>query len=171
MMSRQLIIKIAPDETIRFPGVCTNCARPATESMELTKRTGRTSRQVDVPLCEQCADQLNKRSAAEERMQKLSRLLTISAGVLVMFAVLLLLSGTVLWLRLLLALLLGAAAAGVVTWIFRTAIDNAALPAKKAVLESAQLQAFSWRTATFKFSNDTFVERFIELNEPLLLET
>jgi protein-arginine kinase activator protein McsA len=171
MMSRQLIIKIAPDETIRFPGVCTNCARPATESMKLAKRTGRTTRQVDVPLCEQCAAQLNKRSAAEERMQKLSRLLTISAGVLVFFAALLLLSGTVLWLRLPFALLLAATAAAAVTWLFRTAIGNAALPEKKAVLESAQLQAFSWRTATFKFSNDTFVERFMELNESLLLET
>lgn len=165
------MIKIAPDETMRFPALCTNCARPATESMNLAKRTGRTCRQVDVPLCEQCAEQLNKRSAAEERMQKLSRLLTIVAGVIVLFAALLLFSGTVLWLRLLLALLLGAAAAAVVTWLFRVAIDRAALPEKKAVLESAQLQAFSWRTATFEFSNDTFVERFMELNEPLLLET
>lgn len=170
-MSRQLIIKIAPDETVRFPNVCTNCARPATESMKLVKRAGRTTRQLDVPLCEQCAAQLNKRSAAEERMEKLSRLLTIITGVLVMFAALLLLSGTVLWLRLPLALLLAAAAAAIVTWLFRTAIGSAALPEKKAVLESAQLQAFSWRTATFQFSNDTFVERFMELNESLLLET
>ena len=104
-------------------------------------------------------------------MQKLSRLLAVIAGVFVLIGALLLLSGTVLWLRFLLALILGVAAAAVVTWLFRTAIRNAALPEKKAVLESAQLQAFSWRTATFKFSNDTFVERFMELNEPLLLET
>ena len=114
-MSRQLIIRIAPDETVRFPNLCTNCVRPATESMKLAKRTGRTCRQVDVPLCEQCAERLNKRSAAEERMQKLSRLLTIVAGVLVLFSSLLLLSGTVLWLRLLLALLLAVATAAVTT--------------------------------------------------------
>jgi len=171
MMSRQLIIKIAPAETVRFPGVCTNCVRPATESMKLVKRTGRTTRQIDAPLCEQCAAQLIKRSAAEERMQKLSRLLAVVAAVLLLFGVLLLLSGTDLLLRLLLALLLAAAAAAVVTRLFRTAIGSAALPEKKAVLESAQLQAFSWRTATFQFSNDTFIERFMELNEPILLDS
>ena len=104
-------------------------------------------------------------------MQKLSRLLAIIAAVLLLFGTLLLLSGTVLWLRLLLALLLAAAAAAVVTWLFRTPIGRAAPLEKKAVLQSAQLQAFSWRTATFQFSNDTFVERFMELNEPILLET
>ena len=104
-------------------------------------------------------------------MQELSRLLAIAAGVLLFFGVLLLLSGTVLWLRLLLAVLLATAAAAVVTRLFRNVIDNAALPDKKAVLESAQLQAFSWRTTTFQFSNDTFVEHFMELNEPILLET
>lgn len=170
-MNRQLIIKISPNETMHFPAICTNCARPATENMELVKRSGRSSRQVNVPLCQQCAVQLNKRSAAEERMQKMSRLIVLTSGVLVSFTVFFLLSGSALWLRLFLALLLGIASAAVVNWLFRTTISKAALPEKRAVLESAQLQSFSWRTATFEFSNDTFADRFVELNESLLLET
>jgi len=165
-MSRQLIVKIGPNETIRFPALCTNCAQLATEKMELYKRNGRIRRQIDVPLCSQCAAQLSKSSAAEERMHKVSRLLAITAGTVLLLAGLLLLSGVAIWLRLLLALLLGLAATAFVTGLFRTRISNAALPEKKAVLDSAQLQAFSWRTATFEFSNDAFIERFMELNEP-----
>jgi hypothetical protein len=171
MMSRRLIIKISPNESIHFPALCTNCARSATESMELSKRNGRTRRQIDVPLCRQCAAQLNKKSAVEERLQKLSRLFTIAAAVLLFFAALLLFSGSVFWLRLLLAMLLAIAAAAIAIRISRIAVNKAALPEKKAVLQSAQLQAFSWRTATFEFSNESFVDRFLELNEPLLLDS
>jgi hypothetical protein len=170
-MSSQLIIKIAPNETIRFPTLCTNCANSAVESMELVKRSGRTRRLIDVPICEQCAAQLLKKSAAEERLQKQSWLFAIIAGVIILFAALLLLPGAIFWLRILFALLLAVAVAAIVLRLFRTPIANAALPEKKAVLDSARLQAFSWRTATFEFSNDTFAERFVELNEPLILES
>ena len=98
MMSRQLIIKIAPDETIRFPALCTNCAKSAVESMELVKRSGRTRRLVDVPICEQCAAQVQKKSAAEERMQKQSWLFAAVIGVLILFALLLLLPVSGFWL-------------------------------------------------------------------------
>ena len=169
-MSRQLIIKIAPNETIHFPALCTSCAKSAAESMELVKRNGGTRRLVDVPVCEQCAAQLHKKSAAEERLQKQSWLFAIITGVVTLFAALLLLPGAIFWLRFLFAIFLAILAAAVVLRLFRTAITDAALPEKKAVLDSAQLQAFSWRTASFEFSNDIFIERFIELNEPLLLE-
>ena len=170
-MSRQLTIKIGPNEKMRFPGLCTNCANPASESMELFKRDGRTRRSVDVPICAQCAGQLGKTSAAEERLQKQSWLFAAIAAMLLFFAALLLFSAAVFWLRLLAAILLAIIAAVVVMRLFRSAIANAALPQKKAVIESAQLQAFTWRTATFKFDNETFIERFIDLNEPLILET
>ncbi len=98
-MSRQLIIKIAPDETIRFPALCTNCAQPAAESMELVKRNGRTRRQVNVPICEQCAAQLHKNSAAEERMRKQSWLFAGVIAFLILIAALLLLPGAIFWLR------------------------------------------------------------------------
>jgi len=171
MNSRQVKIKVRPHEIMRFPGICVHCAHPASEKLQLQKRSGRTIRQIDVPLCEKCAKQLGRESGEEERLQKLSRLLTAIAVVVTLLIVLLAMSGTVLWLRAILALLLGAGVAGIVTWLFRSAISKAALPEKKAILQSAQLETFSWRTTTFLFFNETFVERFEELNKSLLVET
>ena len=139
--------------------------------MELTKRLGRTSRQIVVPLCRECATQLVKSSAAEERMQKLSRLLTVVTALLLMTSTLLLFPGTILGLRFIFAILLAAAGSIVLIRIFRMLIRNAALPEKKAVLGSARLETFSWRSATFTFTNDSFVERFTELNDLRRLET
>jgi hypothetical protein len=120
MMGNQTIkIKIDPNETMRFPGVCVHCTCPATESMVLEKKEGRTIRQVDVPLCDKCAPQLRRQSAAEERLQKLSRLLSIVAGVATALTVFLLMAGFAIWLRLPGALLLGLVAAVFVTWLFR----------------------------------------------------
>ena len=171
MGNQTIKIKIDPNETMRCPGVCVHCTCPATESMVLEKKEGRTIRQVDVPLCDKCAPQLRRQSAAEERLQKLSRLLSIVAGVATALTVFLLMAGFAIWLRLPGALLLGLVAAVFVTWLFRPVIAKAALPEKKEILEAAQLEAFSWRTATFVFSNEEFVERFAELNESLLVET
>jgi hypothetical protein len=168
MMSRQLIIKIGPNETMRFPNLCTNCANPATKSRQLSQREGHLRRQVEVPLCAQCARQLAKKSAAEERLRKQSWLFAVVVAVVVFLAALFIFPGF--WLRLLLAILLALLAGAIVMRLFRPAIARAALPQKKAVLESAQLESFNWRSATFKFDNETFIERFIELNEPLILE-
>ena len=169
MSNREVTIKIGPNETMRFPGICVHCARPAQENMALQKKDGRTIRQVDVPLCEKCASQLRRQSAAEERLQKLSRLFSAAAGLLVVGGVFLLLSGFAFWLRLPLALLMGIGIAALVTVLFRPAIKRAALPEKQAILKSAQLETFSWRTATFLFSNENFIERFEALNESLLV--
>ena len=93
------------------------------------------------------------------------------AGLVTAVAAFLMMSGFVFWLRLPLALLLGVGVAALVTSLFRPAIDRAALPEKQAIQKAAQLQTFSWRTATFLFSNEDFVERFEALNESLLVET
>ena len=73
-------------------------------------------------------------------------------------------------LRLLIALLIGGGVTFGVFVFFRRAIGNAALPEKKAILQSAQIETFSWRATTFSFTNDAFTERFIDLNEPFLME-
>jgi ABC-type multidrug transport system fused ATPase/permease subunit len=171
MSNREVKIKIGPNETMRFPAICVHCAHPAQESMALKKKDGRIIRQVDVPLCDKCVSQLRRRSAGEERLQKLSRLFSVVAGLVTVVGAFMVMSGFVFWLRLPLALLLGVAAAALVTSLFRPAINRAALPQKQAVQNSAQLEAFSWRTATFLFSNEDFVERFEALNESLLVET
>jgi len=170
-MSRQIKIKVRPNETMRFPSLCVNCSLPAAENMELRQRNGRTLRQVDVPLCDQCNAQLQKESGEEERLRKLGRLITVAVSFLaVVFLLLVLPSPVVLWIRMILALIGGAIVAGIVRWLFRGVINRAALPEKKAIRESARMESFSSRTATFVFSNESFVERFVELNQLLLVE-
>lgn len=171
-MSRQIKIKVRPNDTVRFPGLCVNCGLPAGKSMELQQRDGRIVRQIAVPLCEQCAAYLERESGEEERLRKLSKLAMIVTGVLAAMLLFLLMPAALgLGLQLILALIGGVLVAALVRWIFQDFIKRAALPEKKAIWESARINSFSWRTATFEFSNESFVERFVELNEPLLVES
>lgn len=139
--------------------------------MTLRQRFGRTTRLIDVPLCTRCANELNRRSAEEDRLQKISWLVS---GVLFLLglAIALLLTPPALsfGLRLLLALLVGAALAAGVLWAFRKPLANAALPEKQAIRQAITIDDFSWRATTFAFENDLFADRFTELNAPRLME-
>jgi len=171
-MSRQIKIKVRPNETLRFPDLCVNCSSPAVDRLAISQRSGRTVRQVDVPLCDQCASQLRRESGEEERMRKLSWLVAaISAVFVALIALLLLPASIAFWLRLLFSLIGAVIVVVIVRRLFQGIIYRAALPEKSAVRESAKLESFSWRTATFVFTNESFVDRFIDLNEPLLIET
>lgn len=139
--------------------------------MTLRQRYGRITRLIDLPLCSRCAGELNRRSADEERLQKMGWLIS---GVLFLFglAVALLLTPVALsfGLRLLIALLVGFGLVAVVLFGFRKPIANAALPEKQAIRQSVTIEAFSWRATTFAFENDLFADRFVELNGPRLME-
>lgn len=139
--------------------------------MTLRQRFGRITRLIDVPLCTRCASEFNRRSAEEERLQKISWLVS---GVLFLLglAIALLLTPPALsfGLRLLLALLVGAALAAGVLWAFRKPLANAALPEKQAIRQAITIDDFSWRATTFAFENDLFADRFTELNAPRLME-
>ena len=80
-------------------------------------------------------------------------------------------AGLAFWLRLLLGLIVGLGVGTAVLLYFRRRALQHALPAKQAILQSAQIETFSWRAVTFTFTNETFSERFRALNQPLLMET
>lgn len=170
-MSHPIKIKVQPKQTVRFPSICVHCAQPAAERMPLQKRLGRTTRLVAVPLCTACHRELRRQSAAEERLGKLQ---WPAAGAVFLVAVgfvLLLTSAEImLWLRLFVALALGAVLGQLVLLLFQRAQDNAALPEKQAIRQSAQIITFSWRATTFDFVNETFAERFAVMNESLLMD-
>lgn len=168
-MSRQVIIKVQPNETMFFPGICVNCSTPAADSIVLEKQHDRIIRRVDVPLCEACAGLLRRESGEEERRRKLSWLITASASLIVVVLLFMMLSAFPFWLRLFLALIGGAIFAGSVRSLFQRVIERAALPEKRKIRESARLVSFSRQTATFVFNNDSFAERFVELNQPALV--
>lgn len=170
-MTRRIKIKVRPQQTIPFPGICVHCSQPAPETMTLRQRYGRITRIIDIPLCSRCAGEFNRRSAEEERLQKISWLLGGVLGLLGLAIALLLTPAALSFgLRLLIALLVGSGLAAGVLWGFRKPLANAALPEKQAIRQSVTIEGFSWRATTFAFENDLFADRFTELNEPRLME-
>jgi len=167
----QVKIKVRPQETVQFPGLCVHCGQPAPASMPIRKRIDRTTRLINVPLCLDCAQELRRQSADEERLQKIGRLVSATLFLLTLAVVILLTPVSLAFiLRLLTGLLAAAGVTAVSLHLFRRAQANAARPEKKAIRQSAQIAAFSWRATTFNFENETFTERFKEINEPLLME-
>lgn len=167
----QVKVKIRPKQHLQFPSVCTHCGQAAPASMSIRKRIGRTTRRIEVPLCDDCAREIQRQSGDEERLQKIGLLVT-TAVFLLSTAILFIMipSGLNSILRLLFSLLISAGLAFGVYTIFRRSMHNAALPEKKAILQSAQIETFSWRATTFSFENDLFTERFVDINESFLME-
>lgn len=163
-------IKVKANEVVRFPGACVHCAYPAAETMPIRKRIDRVTRIIEVPVCENCSETLRKQSAAEERWQKLDYLLAGVAAVLTPWLVLWLLPfQSIPLIRWTLAIAVTVFVATAVHRLARRARANAALPAKKAIRESAAISYFSWRATTFQFTNEAFIKQFIELNQPSLM--
>ena len=139
--------------------------------MTVRQRYGRITRIIDVPLCSRCAGELSRRSAEEERLQKISWLLAGVLGLLGLAIALLLTPAALSFgLRLLIALLVGGGLTTAVLWGFRKPMANAALPEKQAIRQSVAIEGFSWRATTFAFENDLFADKFVELNAPRLME-
>jgi hypothetical protein len=163
----QIKVKVRPGESLRFPGICVHCGQRATERLTLRKRNGRITRLLDVPLCRTCDQARRRRSILQEQRQKLGWLgtgLILLLGLILVF--LLLPADLGLGLRLLLALLAAGLGAAAVFTQSRRWADQAALPESKAIRQAARLDAFSWRTITLTFTNETFAEQFRQLNQP-----
>ncbi|MBK7915537.1 MAG: hypothetical protein IPJ94_04640 [Chloroflexi bacterium] len=171
MTNQTIKIKARPDEIIRFPGLCVHCAQPGATPLRLKKRHGRITRLVDVPLCPDCAQELTRKSGEEERLEKMGWAAAgITAVILLALGLLLTPAGLAVWLRLLVGLVAGLGGGTAVLLASRRLALQKALPAKLAILQSAQIETFSWRAVTFTFTNETFSERFRALNQPLLME-
>ncbi|MCP4429321.1 MAG: hypothetical protein GY803_32970 [Chloroflexi bacterium] len=139
--------------------------------MALRKRIGRVTRQVDVPLCADCWRKINRESGEEERLGKMGWLAAGGTAVLALTVIFLLTPAEMsLSLRLLVGLALALVLAEFARQLFRRAQRKAMLPVKKAIRQSANLTNFSWRAAVFEFTNETFAERFKEINESLLMK-
>ena len=170
-MSQRVKVKARPGSKVRFPGICVRCSRPALERLPVSKRSGRLTRLIELPLCEECFRELNHQSGEEERLQKIGRVVSIGAPLLVLLLVFALLPAALSpWLRLGIALLLAFVSFHLLRVFFRRSIRKAALPEKSAILDSAAMVDFSWRATTFEFENELFAERFSELNEHQLME-
>ena len=164
-------IKVRANQAVNFPGICVHCAQPAAEAMLIRKRMSRVTRLIDVPLCPDCAAQLRRTSMEEERLQKLRTIVSGAALVITLLAIFIALPPDLPVLLRFLAALAGAVfVTAVVIALFQHQIKETYLPEKQAVLQAAQIENFSWRATTFSFANELFRQRFVEMNEPLLME-
>jgi len=170
-MSQTVKVKIRPGNSLEFPAICVHCSREASEQMPLKKRRGRLTRLIDVPLCDQCAAELRRKSGEEERLGRLGRFVAVIAGVLALVAGYLLSpNGMSPLLRLVVALVLGSITGLSVLAYFQRRSLAAAHAEKLAIIDSAKMTDFSWRATTFRFDNDDFAQRFASINESRLME-
>lgn len=170
-MGQLVKVEVQPGEALRFPQQCVNCGREPVDSMRLQKRRGRVTRQIDVPLCADCVQELQRLSGDEERWLRMGWFFGAVSFLLGLVLFLLFLPGWLaFWPRLLMAAIIaGAAAAAVTLYIRRRSLEKAR-PEKIAVRNSARLADFSWRATTFEFEDEEFAGEFIELNKEKLLE-
>jgi hypothetical protein len=171
-MRQQLKVKIRPGGILIFPDTCVKCSSLAKERMMIRKRIGRSTRTIDVPLCVECNRELQRESAEEERMRSFGRLGSIVGGLLVLiFLFIILPKGLTIPWRVLFATVSSLAFGAVIYFYFESKRSQGARPKKKAILSSATMSNFSWRAATFEFSNESFARHFEELNRPNLMKT
>jgi len=169
-MANQVKVHLRPNQEVRFPGICVACVQPAAERMPLVKRAGQVMRTIDVPLCSDCARQLLRRSAAEERIQTFGWLVGGLAGGLLLALTWLSLPDVLGFpIRLTVGLFSGSVAFVAVWLLFQYLGWRAATPEKQAIRNAASIQDFSWRTTVFTFQADTFAERFRVLNESIVV--
>ncbi len=167
----QIKVKARPGEALQFPGICVHCGQGATALLTLKKRNGRITRLLDVPLCAACDKTRLRRSGMQEQRQKLGWLASGLTGLLVLGLIFLLLPVDLgVSARLLVALLVAALGTTAVFTASQRWAAQAALPEVKAIRQAASFDAFSWRTVTLTFTNETFAEQFRQLNQPVLWE-
>lgn len=165
-MTTQVTLRATPPQTIRFPGVCAHCGHPAAARMTVQHRIERATRLIEVPLCAACAQLLASRSMAEERWQKIGWLATAVLSVLTAAAGMLLLPAALgLGARLLLGLGAGAAVGAALFSAAQAAGRRGMRPEKRAVRQAVQIAGFAGSQTTFTFVNQTFAERFVEMNQ------
>lgn len=164
----QVKVKIKPGQTLQFPGVCLHCLAPASERMTLRKRVGRITRLIDAPLCSDCAAELRRQSADEERLDKLGWLAAAAIFIVAFVLLFLLLPAGLLFLFLAAALAI-LLAAGLYFYL-RRAQERAARPQKQAIRAAARISHFSWRAVTLEFANERFARQFKSLNQAILMD-
>jgi hypothetical protein len=170
-MSHLVKIKVKPGETILFPASCVNCGREAELGLTLYKRDAGLQRSIKVPLCNDCQQELRRKSAAEERLERIGFVVAAAFGLLFFVLVLLLLPANLsTWLKIIAAVILAAFIAMAVLGLFLRKSKQSARPEKLNIKNAARISEFSWRAMTFEFRDEQYAESVCRLNEPQIME-
>ena len=134
-MSQSVRVKIRPENSLKFPAICVHCGQPAGERMRISKRKRSITRLIEVPVCTNCYQEINRRSWAEERWQRIGLLVTGATGTAVLaLSFFLLPSELPVWLRLLASIILAGLVALGLRGIIKQRSAEMARPEKKAIL-------------------------------------
>ncbi len=166
-MEQQVVLRVRPGETVRFPARCVACGQPAGERLTLRKRRGQVTRRVTAPLCADCARQLARRSGQEERLLRLAWPAALGAAALLAVLALAVLPLESRPLELILAVTIGLVAGIIVWWALGRRAAQAELPEKRAVAEAARIVDYTWRDMTLSFVRADIAEQVRELNAGL----
>lgn len=170
-MTQRVKVKVRPGEALRLPAACVNCGQDASEHTRIRSKDGQIVRSLDLPLCADCHRELHRKSAEEERLQRLGPVVAALVGLLVTAVLFLLVfSGLPVLLRLFMALIPAILVSTGIIYIFRKMVYKAALPEKQNIRDAAHIATFSWRATTFEFTNEEFARQFSQLNEQRLME-
>lgn len=170
-MTQRVKVKVRPGEALRFPADCVHCNEIASERMRIRHKNGQIARILELPLCNDCHRDLNRKSGEEERLQRLGLVFASLGGLITMVIIFFLLfTESPIWIRLITALILALIVSAGIILIFQRMRTRAVLPEKRNVHDSAQMVYFSWRATTIEFTNDDFAQRFGQLNEDRLMD-
>ncbi len=171
-MTQHVKVKVRPGEALRLPTKCVHCNKSASERMPVRQKSGQITRFLDLPLCEDCHRDLNRKSGEEERLQRIGLVTATIVGLATMLALFFLLFAEMpIWIRLISALFIAILVFAGIWLVFQRLSSRAVLPETKKVSESAQMIEFSWRATTFAFTNDDFAHRFGQLNQERLMDS
>ena len=167
-MSR--IVKIQGEHPI-FPGnACVHCLQPSTRHVQIMMlKEGYHVRQVAMPFCDDCIARREHRSRRQVQFERLSLVANVVLALTVGLWTYTQIShgdsiaGGWEWgvlLGVLVALILFGLTYMVArawSWGFRSAET-------KAALNAVRIRDFDWETTTLEFANETYAERFAQVN-------
>lgn len=170
-MSQLVKLKVKPGEAIRFPASCINCGHEADLGLTLYKRDAGLQRSIKVPLCIDCQQELRRKSAEEERFERIGFVVAAAFGLLFFVLVLLLLPTSLsAWLKIMSAVIVAVIIAMAILGLFLRKSKKSARPEKLQIKSAARISEFSWRATTFEFRDENYAESVCRLNEQQLME-
>ena len=163
-MSR--IVQIQGEHPI-FPGnACVHCLQPSTQQVEIVGlKENYHARQVSVPFCDDCIALREFKSARQVQFERLSVVVSVILALTLGLWTTTRISHLGRWVwGALLGVLVGLIAFGVMYMIARAWSWGFRSAETRAVLNTVRIRDFDWETTTLEFANDTYAERFAQVN-------